>query len=64
MQIMDPEDKNTTELEEKAKAINSIFKESLTSINKLEERAISIFKNIRSKREKKKIEDLRNELIN
>lgn len=64
MQIMKPKDINMTELEEKAKTIDGIFNESLVNINKLEKSAILIFKNIRLKREKKKIEDLRNELLN
>jgi 3-phosphoglycerate kinase len=53
---------NTTE--EEVEKIDGIYKKSLMRIDELSEKALALVKNIRLKREQKKIEDLRQELKN
>lgn len=53
---------NSSDLEEKTKKIDEIYKNSLTKINQMGVKAVSLLKDIRKKREQKKIQDLSNKL--
>jgi len=55
---------DTKELEEKAIKINEIYKSSLSKINELGEKVLSVLKDIKKKREQKKIQDLSEKLKN
>jgi len=60
---MNQDNSNKKELEERAIKINGIYQNSLQDINKLGNKAISLLKDLYKKREQKKIQDLKKELI-
>ncbi|GEM_PF-6294290 len=60
---MDSNNLKEKELEEKASKIKEIYRNSVDEINNLGNRALSILRDIRKKREQKKIQNLTKELI-